>query len=83
MFLTATEQQVEQDLLLDVGQDAAVAVVQVQLDDTQTTHRLDLICHHFQLRRESAEAIISVFSVPHSHSGARARERLLPLGVSA
>lgn len=42
-----------------------------------------LICSQASPRLASAEAIMSEFSVPHSHSGAKARERLRPLDVKA
>ncbi len=41
--LTAGSQQVEQGSLLDVGQDAAVALVQVQLVDAQNAGRLEAV----------------------------------------
>ena len=41
--LTAGGQQVEQGSLLDVGQDAAVALVQVQLVDAQNAGRLEAV----------------------------------------
>ena len=41
--LTAGSQQVEQGLLLNVGQDAAVALVQVQLVDSQNAGRLEAV----------------------------------------
>lgn len=41
--LTAGSQQVEQSFLLDVGQNAAVALVQVQLVDAQNAGRLEAV----------------------------------------
>lgn len=41
--LTASGQQIEQGLLLNVGQDAAVALVQVQLVDAQNARRFEAV----------------------------------------
>jgi hypothetical protein len=41
--LTAGGQQIEQGLLLDVGQDTAIALVQIQLVDAKNTGRLEAV----------------------------------------